>query len=412
VVIFLDINTFFSPKAGGIRTYHQAKIEWFRNHPGVGYYLVHPGPLRKETKDALNVTLVEGYGPALTQDPTGYRLLIDFIPIFALIRRLQPDVLEAGDPWLTGIFCLLLKKLGLFKGLLVSFYHSDPVPSYFQPWAKRGPFRALKRPLAAVAGALFYRLQRGYDLTSVSSKTMEERLRAKGVRAVAHLPFGVPAFFLSDIPSRPEAQGLVGPEAMQQQESMRAKGWGEAEEPVDHREVRLLYAGRLDPEKGIDLILAALPKLLKLSYVKVTVIGRGSRGPRFAEIKHDRFQYLGFIDDPARMRDIYDGHQILMAPGPFETFGLGVLEAMARGLLVVGPDQGGTGELLRQARSPFRFEADNENEFLRALGRAMNADWSVEMERSFALARQYGTWDDAIGRMVSRYTARLGARPL
>jgi alpha-1,6-mannosyltransferase len=428
VVIFLDINTFFSPKAGGIRTYHQAKIEWFRNHPGVGYWLVHPGAARQERKAAENVTLVEGFGPALTKDPAGYRLLIDFIRIFALIRRLRPDVIEAGDPWLTGIFCLLLRKLGLYKGLLVSFYHSDPVPSYFRPWAERGSLQGLKRPLIAAAGAVFYRLQRGYDLTAVSSKTMEDRLRAKGVRALAHLPFGVPAFFLADVPDRPEARTPpplsadrpdgAGAGATTVVDVARAAGWGDGEDEEDAaaaaakdaREVRLLYAGRLDPEKGIDLILEALPGLLKRANVSVTVIGRGSRAESFAAYTHPRYRYLGFIEDPMRMRENYDSHHILLAPGPFETFGLGVLEAMARGMIVVGPDQGGTAELLRQAKSPFIFETGNEAEFHRTVGRAMRSDWSVEMPRSLFLAREYGTWDDAIGRMITRYSARLGAR--
>ncbi|MEO6094983.1 MAG: glycosyltransferase [Fibrobacteria bacterium] len=426
-MIFLDINTFFSPKAGGIRTYHQAKIEWFRKHPGAGYWLVYPGAARLERKEAENVTLVEGFGPALTSDPAGYRLLIDFFRLFTLIRRLRPDVIEAGDPWLTGIFCLILRKLGLYKGLLVSFYHSDPVPSYFQPWAQRGSMQSLKRPLIAAAGAVFYWLQRGYDLTAVSSKTMEDRLRAKGVRALAHLPFGVPAFFLSDIPHRTEASSLQPPAADGTgagadwvREAAQDTGWanGQVDESApgaadkNAREIRLLYAGRLDPEKGIDLILEVLPGLLKRANVSVTVIGRGKRAQSFVAYKHDRYRYLGFIEDPMRMRENYDSHHILMAPGPFETFGLGVLEAMARGMIVVGPDQGGTAELLRQAKSPFIFETGNPAEFHRTVARAMRSDWSVEMPRSLFLAREYGTWDDSIGRMITRYTARLGARAL
>ncbi|HKP95176.1 MAG TPA: glycosyltransferase [Fibrobacteria bacterium] len=387
-MIFLDINTFFSHKAGGIRTYHQAKIEWFRGHPEHAYFLVYPGAVRRERKDGGNVTLVEGLGPALTRDPSGYRLLIDFIRVFKLIRRVKPQVLEAGDPWLTGIFCLFLKKTGLFKGLLVSFYHSDPVPSYFEPWASAGSMQGLRRALVASAAPAFYRLQRGYDLTAVSSKTMEERLRAKGVRAVTHLPFGVPAVFLEGDPA---ARPKTGP----------GKG-----------DVHVLYAGRLDREKGIELVLESLPKLLHQANVRVTVIGRGGQAPRFAAFKHARFQFLGFIDSQARVREIYDTHHILIAPGPYETFGLGVLEAMARGLVVVGPDEGGTAELLRQAQSPFTFKSGDAQDFLRAIDKAIECDWASETARSRALALRYGTWDESIGRMAKRYAARLGAGAL
>lgn len=386
--MYLDINTFFSPRAGGIRTYHRAKIDWFLRHPGFGYWLVFPGRRALERKEGANVTLIEAYGPALTGDPAGYRLLIDFLRVFRTIRKASPDVLEAGDPWLTGIFCLVLRKLGLFRGLLVSFYHSDPVPTYFEPWAERGSLRPLRRILVRAAGSAFYRLQRGYDLTAVASRTMESRLRAQGVRAVAHLPFGVPALFL---------EGAFDP----------ASRSG----PATGEPVRLLYAGRLDRDKGVDLLLSSLGELLQRN-VSVTVIGRGALAPAFAEFRHPRYAYPGFVEDAAEVRRIYDGHHVLLAPGPHETFGLGVLEAMARGLVVVGPDAGGTGEMLREADSPFLFPAGDAEGFREAVLRALDCDWPAEIGRSRALALRYGGWDDAIGRMITRYSARLGARPV
>jgi alpha-1,6-mannosyltransferase len=407
VVIFLDINTFFSPKAGGIRTYHQAKIDWFGKHQEHAYYLVFPGASRKERKTAPNVTLVEGLGPALTRDPSGYRLLLDFVHVFKLIRRAKPDVLEAGDAWLTGLFCLFLKKSGLFKGLLVSFYHSDPVPSYFEPWAAQGSAQGLKRALIGMAGPVFYRLQGAYDLTAVSSKVMEARLRAKGVRAVAYLPFGVPAMFMEGEPL-PRSQGNPGSPAAAPDPAAPSESGGSA----GRGEIRVLYAGRLDREKGVDLVLEILPELLKQGNVRVTIVGRGALARAFSDFKHAGYEYLGFVEGQGDMKALYDRHHVLIAPGPYETFGLGVLEAMARGLVPVGPGQGGTGELLNQAGSRFIFRAGDGEDFLRKVGKAIECDWAAESARSRALALRYGTWDDAIGRMVTRYGSRLGAGKL
>jgi glycosyltransferase involved in cell wall biosynthesis len=413
VVIFFDINTFFSPKAGGIRTYHQAKIEWFGKHQEHAYTLVFPGPSRKTRKTAPNVTLAEGLGPALTKDPSGYRLLLDFVHVYKLIRRAKPDVLEAGDAWLTGLFCLFLRKSGLFKGLLVSFYHSDPVPSYFEPWASKGSLRGFKRALVRIAAPVFYRLQGAYDLTAVSSKVMEARLRAKGVRAVAYLPFGVPAMFMEGEPvPRPHGKAVPAIEASGAAPSADGdpgasrEGEGEA---AARSEIRILYAGRLDREKGVDLVLEALPKLLGRGNVRVTIAGRGAMAPAFSAFKHARYEFRGFVEGQGDMRALYDTHHILIAPGPYETFGLGVLEAMARGLVAVGPDQGGTGELLAQAGSPFIFKAGDGEDFLRKAFRAIDGDWPAESARARALALKYGTWDDAVGRMANRYGSRLGA---
>lgn len=383
-MVFLDINTFYSPKAGGIRTYQDAKIAWFRAHPEHRYTVLFPGPARRAGQDGP-VRLVEGYGPALTADPKGYRLLVDALAAWRLLRAERPAVLEAGDPWLTGLFCLLLRRLGLYQGLLVSFYHSDPVPSYLVPWASRGgsAARALKGLLARALGALFYRMQRGYDLTAVSSRAMEASLLARGVRTVVRLPFGVPAPYLEPAPSR----------------AARPDG-----------AVRLLYCGRLDREKGVDLLLEALPRILELPGAMVSVAGRGAYADRFAAFAHSGYRYLGFLEGWDRVRAAYDDHDVMLAPGPFETFGLGVLEAMARGLIVVGPDRGGTGELLTEAGSPFVFRAGDVEDFLRAVRAAAGADRGVEARRSRGVAERYGTWDEAVARMVARYAKEARAQ--
>lgn len=43
-MIFMDINTFHGPKAGGIRTYHNAKVAFFARQTRDLYCLVYPGP--------------------------------------------------------------------------------------------------------------------------------------------------------------------------------------------------------------------------------------------------------------------------------------------------------------------------------------------------------------------------------
>jgi hypothetical protein len=67
--------------------------------------------------------------------------------------------------------------------------------------------------------------------------------------------------------------------------------------------------------------------------------------------------------------------------------------------------------LLKEAGSPFRFPAGDAEAFREAVAKAIACDWRAEFARSRSLALRYGGWDDAIGRMVKRYSARLGSRP-
>src|SRR5690606_14053342 len=164
---FLDINTFYAEKAGGIKTYHRAKLGYFLRHPEHTYTLVAPGPAYREQELAGNVRVVEVFGPRLSRDADGYRLLLDFPRVYDVIRRFAPDVLEVGDPWLRGAFSLFVRRSGLFGGLLASFRHSDPVHPWAEPWARASGFR---ERLATSAGRTFYGLQRRYDVTLVSSR--------------------------------------------------------------------------------------------------------------------------------------------------------------------------------------------------------------------------------------------------
>jgi glycosyltransferase involved in cell wall biosynthesis len=383
-MILLDVTTFFSNRAGGIRTYHLAKINYFGRQSAHRYFLVYPGAEHSLSRRGPSVTMVSVYGPKISKDRNGYRFLIDYLRVFRIIRAVKPAAVEVGDPWLTGLFCLLIKKIGLYRGLLACFYHSDPILTHLSPWSGRGHAQLLKRLLVVrPLGALFYRVQRAYDITIVASEVMEQRLASCGVPTM-RLTLGVPALFLDGAPpARPRISETA-------------------------REIRLLYAGRLNPEKGIELVKGLLQRVLALPDVRVTVIGRGPAADYFAAVGHPRFRYLGFIEDQMRVREMYDEHDILLAPGPFDSFGLGVVEAMARGLVVVGPDQGGTAELLYRMKSPFLFRSEDPDDFYRAVRLAMECDLAAESARSRLVAEEYGTLEQAVSRLIEFYASRTG----
>jgi glycosyltransferase involved in cell wall biosynthesis len=331
---------------------------------------------------------VQVYGKALTKDPQGYRLLLDYFRVWAWIRSLSPQVLEAGDAWLTSWFCLILKATGIWKGRLVSFYHSDPVPSYLQPWSRRGssvPARFVRRVAVGVFSRLFYALQRRFDFTAVASRAMEASLKSRGLSRIRTLPFGThPVFFHAP------AAGIP----------LRRLG---ADAPL-----RCLYAGRLDRDKGLELLLEILPALLEDPLFQFTVAGRGALESRVAALHHERFHYAGFLPGPEAMADLFSKQDLFLAPGPFETFGLGVLEASASGLIVVGPAAGGTGELLEEMNSPFRFRSEDAQDFLAKIRHAAVSNLQEWSAKHRATAAEYGAWDQSIGRMVAAWSESAG----
>lgn len=380
-MIFVDVNTNYHDHGGGIRTYHETKLAWFRRHPEHQYYLVVPGARSREVTLADNICRVELRGLPLGG---GYRLIFDFLALYRLLRRVEPDVVELGDSIWTGPFCLVARKFGRLRGLFTSFYHSDPVHTWIVPWQDRpGPLRPLRRSVGAMVSRLFYRVQRAYDRTIATSRIMQSQLNEHGVARVARMPFGVAEFFFA----KPRERSGV---------------------------VKLLYSGRLGRDKAIELVEQVLPRLLDRGDVEVSVVGRGVGDHPLQHLEHPRYRYLGYLADRREVARVYREHDVLLAPGPYETFGLGILEALASGLVVVGPDAGGAGEMLRELPQGFLFPAGDADAFSQAIDRAIVCDFAGRAAEARQLAAEYGTSDDAVARLIAYYeqeTGRAAATP-
>lgn len=373
-MIFLDINTFYYASDGGVKTFYDAKINWFKMHPEHQYILVFPNSRFKITPVAPNIHTIQVKG-LKNIIGNGRLLMIDYLKVLKVIRHVKPDVIEIGDPLLTPFLGVFIQRTGMFKGLLSSFHHSDPIYTYVYPWAYGENSNFFKRLLARVSLAVYLFNHKRIPYSMVASQTLKEKLTKMGIGNIEVRPFGVQQLFLN------HAQVRTG------------------SNPVK----RLLFAGRLEHEKGIHLLKRIIPHLLEREDVQVTVMGKGAHESFFKELQHPRFKYLGYIGNRQEVEAVYRENDIFLAPGPFETFGIAVLEAMSSGMIVVGAGAGGTGELLKSMNSPFLFEPDNHESFFDHIIKAIHCDFAVESHRSIEKSRDFNSWDIAIGHMIRYY---------
>ena len=103
--------------------------------------------------------------------------------------------------------------------------------------------------------------------------------------------------------------------------------------PYEGGLARVLFAGRLAAEKRIDAILDAARVLPQISF---SIAGDG---PLREEVENaantlSNVNYLGWLDRQDLCRHV-DGHDALVLPSHFESFGTIALEAMARNRVVI-----------------------------------------------------------------------------
>jgi alpha-1,6-mannosyltransferase len=375
-MIFFDINTFFQASDGGIRTFYGEKIEWFKKHPEHRYILVTADAANRIDQVAPNVLIVTVFGLKKIIGKDRF-LLIDYPRILRLIRKTKPDVIEAGDPLFTSEFSYFLKRLGRFKGLLSCFHHTDPVRTYVLPWARDEDTHFIRKSLAFLSQKHFTFFHKHYDCGLVASRAMKKNLEAQGLANLEVFPLGVKEMFKNNARLRKQ------------------------------RERTILYAGRLEREKGIHLLQKALPQLLDHGDVQVSVMGKGREEDFFKRYEHPRLNYLGYLSSREDVVSVFNRHAIFLAPGPFESFGIAATEAMANGMVVVGPDAGGIGELLQSINSPFVFKRDDSDSFYRAILRALSCDMESQSTRSIKRAEDFLAWEEAMDIIIGFYRKKI-----
>jgi phosphatidylinositol alpha-mannosyltransferase len=110
--------------------------------------------------------------------------------------------------------------------------------------------------------------------------------------------------------------------------------------PGEKEPLSCLFLGRLEPRKGLDILLEAWPRVQsQLAGASLTVAGDGEMRAR-VEGRSD-LRYVGRPSD-AELRALLATHQLFIAPAPFgESYGLVLAEAAASGALPIAAANGG-----------------------------------------------------------------------
>lgn len=126
--------------------------------------------------------------------------------------------------------------------------------------------------------------------------------------------------------------------------------------------LRLIYVGRLIPEKGVHMTLRALAEIQEQIPFVFTIVGEGPYRKELENLTEqlqlsDRVRFLGERTDVPQL--LCDADVFLHLPNWEEGFGITVIEAMAAGLLCVVNNRGAMPEIVDDGMNGFVIDAQN-----------------------------------------------------
>jgi alpha-1,6-mannosyltransferase len=294
-MLIARIANFVHATSGGLRT---ALRELGRGYAGAGHraVLIVPGATAgdEETEYGRVITLPGPMVPGLG----GYRVLLNRIAVAGLLRRLGPDRIEVHDRSTLRWAGAWARRAGV-PSMMVSHESLDGLLRLF------GPGRAGPR----LADGLNRRTVAAFDAVVCTTGWAAREFTRLGASPV-RVPLGVDLERFS--PAHQDA-GLR-----------------------ERAGVMLLHCGRLSAEKHPHLSLDTLAGLRAAGIgAELVVAGDGPlREALHAEAVERKLpaRFLGHVRDPRALLATAD---VVLTPGPIETFGLAALEALASGTPVV-----------------------------------------------------------------------------
>jgi phosphatidylinositol alpha-mannosyltransferase len=171
-------------------------------------------------------------------------------------------------------------------------------------------------------------------------------------------------------------------------------------EPWPTSERAIVFVGRHEPRKGLDVLLAAFAELDRDAVL--WVIGEGPQTDELKARGVERVEWLGKVSDAERCRRLR-GASVFCAPSLHgESFGVVLLEAMAAGVPVVASDIDGYKNVARDAREALLVAAGDARALRDALRRILDEPPTARelVDAGHARASEF-----SMDRLAERYVA-------
>lgn len=162
----------------------------------------------------------------------------------------------------------------------------------------------------------------------------------------------------------------------------------------------VIYAGRLDKEKGVEFLI----KAAKMIEAEIYILGGGDYqkelGKLVQKLKLKNVHFIGYIGKEYlnELREFYRRADVVVVPSTVkEAFGIVILEAMACSTPVVASKIGGIPNIVKEGKTGFLVQPRSVNEIVEQVNKIINDDKlrTAMGERCRKMIEEKFTWEKA-----------------
>ncbi|KON86542.1 glycosyl transferase [Sporosarcina globispora] len=301
----------------------------------------------------------------------------NYFQVKAELEKFNPDLIHVATPFnlgLSGIYCA--KKLNI---PLAGSYHTD-----FDYYLEFYDLRFL----SGILWKYMTWFHSSFKKTFVPSIETLQQLKQHGFTNLEIWPRGVDCQLF-----HPHYDKL----SVRHEYSIRKK-------------YLLTYAGRLAPEKNVDILLdiaQLIPPDLNEN-IHWLIVGDGPLRRKIQAAAPKNMTFTGYLTGQ-QLAEVYSASDLFVFPSPTETFGNVVLESLASGTPVIGANSGGVKSIIQNGVTGHLCKPGNAEDFSQSITNLlMNPKVRTQMGfdgREYALTQR---WDGIFNNLIGQYEAIIG----
>ncbi len=273
------------------------------------------------------------------------------------LQSFQPDIIHVDEP--ERLFAGFLRIPGIDYAKranipCLSFFHTNLLEygkDYFNTptFIDRVIKYVLKLPLRWIYNA--------YDLTLVSSQVTHQKLTKLGINNLL-------------------TEELLGIDISKFSSQVKQTDFfkNKYQIPNIEQKVKVIFLGRLTPDKGWNFTIDALTKLAQIEDIALIIVGDGSMRDRITEKISALTPHLYLLGrvSPDDVPALLVNSDIHVTTSEKETKGLTILEAFAAGIPVLAPRAGGLVDSINDGENGLLFKVQDKADFISKLKTLIN----------------------------------------